>query len=101
MVLGQKKIVPLVEELKYLVVLFTSEGKMKHEKVRRIIVVCRDAVEAPICCGEEETEPKGKALGLLVDLPSHCHLCSKSLHNDLKYSRNIWPKCVWCGWAFP
>lgn len=54
---------PQVKEFKYLRVLFTSEGKMERE------IDCSICSNADVLdrCGEEEAEPNGKALNLLIN----------------------------------
>ena len=46
--------------------------------------VRRDADSAPVRCGEEAAERKGKALNLLVDLCSYPHQWSRALGSDQK-----------------
>ncbi|TWW64146.1 hypothetical protein D4764_03G0011540 [Takifugu flavidus] len=65
----KEEIMPQVEEVKYLGVLFTSEGRMEREIDRQIGA-------APLRSGEERAEPKGKVLDLPVDLRSYPHLWS-------------------------
>ncbi|KAI3362770.1 hypothetical protein L3Q82_001822 [Scortum barcoo] len=60
------KVLPQVEEFKYLGVLFTSEGKMEREIDRRIgaVRVRSYAVGVPDRRGEEGAEPKGVKLSI-------------------------------------
>ena len=79
------EILPQVEEFKYLGVLFTSEGQMEREiDGGDRCSVCSVAGSAPTCRCEEEAEPEGEALYLLVNLRSHPHLWSRFVGSDRK-----------------
>lgn len=43
-----------------------------------------DVVNVLVCCGEEETEPKGRALDLPLDLWSYSQLWSRAGGQDPK-----------------
>ena len=66
------ELLPQVEELKYLGVLFTSEGRMERKIDRWICAV------AAVMCSlyQSDTELKGEALDLPVNLCSYPHLLS-------------------------
>lgn len=67
-------------------VLLTSEGKMKHENDRQIIVVSAVMQLQYQYCGEEETEPKGEAPDYW-SIYLHTLTCGQDQ--------------VWFGWVYP
>ena len=81
----RKEILPLVEEFKYLGVLFTTEGKMERGDRQADLCGGRSNVgSAAVRRGEQDTEPKGTDFNLPVDLHSYPHLWSRALGSDPK-----------------
>ncbi|KAI3373738.1 hypothetical protein L3Q82_022322, partial [Scortum barcoo] len=79
---GGGEVLPQVEEFKHLGVLFTSEGKMEHEReidrrIGAVSAVMRSVYQDRR--GEEGAELKGEALNLPVNLRSH-----------LTYGHKLW-----------
>lgn len=85
---------PKVKEFKNVMVLFTREGKMKHNTDRQLVAVSIGHV--PVDCCSKEPEPESKALNSRLDLNSNHHLSSQNDTADCRYKR---PKLVsFTGW---
>lgn len=79
----RKELLPQVEQLKYIRVLFKSEGRWEWEIDRRT-----GAVAAVIYRSEERAERSSEALYLPIGLRPHPHLCSQALGIDWKKIEN-------------